>query len=646
MASSGPIALELQSFPGSTITLPAGTQVLAPTASVGAALDRSTLIATIQERVVEALNKDSNPSPRQTYRLLLLLPDKTRRQTAAHLAIDALLDLCERHEHLSLTIVFGLGTHPRMTPADVSAILEPERERRLNNLAVPLLQQTTLNSLPCRTLQVADPRGRADETVTLQVPEHLWDCDLLFVAGDTDLHPYEGRAGSGGIHKMLAIGVGCMSTVRITHSLDVLTHPLTRPGESGNRFVQLVDHFAREIIQALRGVNGQLLTDPIGISVVSREKDRVEAFWIGDREEDRARLMEPLARERTMVLRDCVDVVIADTEWEKGTDLLAGARSLHLLCNFNDRGNTILCRSSHCRSALLFNACHENRNAHGIGNSGTVLHLQALLQFSLEAWRSHAAAQGNDSTALEPALKQRSSRETDLKETILDRWERYLHLVSEEEKVFGALEQALEEEVNGNSGDPPSTGRRPLQLLEQALPHSFGAHRHLFSGTRTRLLHSDALSALDFLRRSSDQLGFKGLGEGGQRALRLLALLRNFDQLHVATDNLVVLDFLRQFNPGREAGSDAPDRQAERIPTSPLGLIGLQGISLREHTPQAALEITLRQHELVRQARRSMPAEEGGSSGRRLAFLQQPVIVRSQGPQAAKITTELPSIEN
>lgn len=626
--------LELQSFPGSTIALPAGTQVLTPTAGNCESLDRATVIQSIQERVLATLTAAPSGARPHSFELLLLLPDKTRRQTAARLSIDAVLDLCDRDERLSLTILFGLGTHPRMAKEDVSRILEPERERRLARLAVPLLQQTTLDSLPCRSLRVADPRGRTGETVVLQVPEQLWSCDLLLVAGDTDLHPYEGRAGSGGIHKMLAIGVGCMSTVRITHSLDVLTDRLTRPGETGNRFVQLIDHFASEIIRALRARTGRLVSDPIGISVVCRQRDQVEAFWIGDREEERAALMEPLARGHTLIMRASVDVVIADTEWEKGTDLLAGARSLHLLSNFNDFGNTILSRNSPCRSALLFNPCHEQRNAQGIGNSGTVLHLQALLQFSLETWRSIPAETGQEAELLETCLSRRLALSDHLKRKILDRWERCLYLVSEEETVFGALEQALEDDVAQSAGITKS-GLSPLQMLDQALPNSFGAHRHLFSGVRARLLRSDAFTALEFLRQASDEFGFKGLGEGGQRALRLLALLRTFDQLHVATDNPVVLDFLGQFSPEVEPVNGAAAGGSQGIDARPFSLIGLYGISLRDHTPQQALDHTLNHHKLVTQARHKTEGLETPSSPC-LAFLQQPVILRCPGVASMK----------
>lgn len=669
MNSGNPLQIDLLSFPGSTLTLPAGSQVLTPRSRRREPLDRSELLQTIQARVLGHLAALEN-SKTTSCRLLLLLPDKTRRQTAAHLAIDALLELCEQDQRFSLTLLFGLGTHPLMSPSDIEQMVGCERLQRLRQQGVSLHQQTTLAPLPLCSLTVANPlrnqntkeiktngigikpdaeqmngdgdgehqTNNAQETLQIQVPDMLWTCDLLLTAGDTDLHPYEGRAGSGGIHKMLAIGVGCLNTIRATHSLDILTHPLTRPGEKNNRFVKLVDHFAREIITALKPPKGRLLAAPIGISVVAQRLDQPEAFWIGDQEEERAVLMQPLEQERTLLMQEAVDVVVADTEYAKGTDLLAGARSLHFVCNFDELENPILQWSSPIRTALLFNACHEARNAHGIGNSGTVLHLQALHQFSLDAYKEASTEPRDDLTGNtirhqgqqpqqqpEPG-KQQQPRQQALKIKILDRWEQYLHLVSEEDKLFASLEERLQ--TPSWNGEAET---RAMQILDRALPHSFGAHRHVIAGTRQRLLISDHHSALAFLQQATDQLGFKGLGEGGQRALRLLTILRTFDHVLVATDNPVVLEFLEGFNsPG---GPKAPINETQLTAplTMPHGLIGLTGLSLKEHTPQGALDLALHWHDRML-TELLEPESTAQASNRRLAFLQEPVILKSRHP--------------
>ena len=148
------------------------------------------------------------------------------------------------------------------------------------------------------------------------------------------------------------------------------------------------------------------------------------------------------------------------------------------------------------------------------------------------------------------------------------------------------------------------------------------------------MLSLGAEAALDFLRQSSDQLGFKGLGEGGQRALRLLTLLRHFDCVHVATDNGVVLDFLNQFNPeasaqdhARADGAVRGTDDSIRGGRQPIGLIGLHGISLNEHTAQEALELALSHHNGRRQPD-GLTTESGDWLEPRLAFVQQPVILK------------------
>lgn len=623
--------LPLQSFAGHSLTLPLGAQVLTPVQQPRSVLPRNDLVQRIQQRVLSDIAA-AQADPHASCRLLLLLPDKTRRQTASRLALDALLGLCEQDQRFSLTILFGLGTHPLMTTQDIAQILGSERQKRMAILGVAVHQQTTLDPLLHRSLNVPNPLSQKSITsedlpdeVMIRLPEMLWHCDLMLVAGDTDLHPYEGRAGSGGIHKMIAIGVGCLSAIRMTHSMDVLTDRLTRPGQSGNRFVALVDHFAQAIIAALMPPSGRLLARPIGISVVARLADQPEAFWMGSCEEQRAELMEPLARERTIALSEPVNVVIADTEREKSTDLLAGARSLHFLCNFDDDDNQLLCRASPCRTALLFNSCHEARNAHGIGNTGTMLHLQALKQFAQEAWQSLDRPDDDWFSAdSESSLLQGYRVGRQLKLAILDRWERYLHLVSEEDELFARLDSAL-----SDSSRAQSSIKDVLTLLDHALPHSFGAHRHVLAGTRHRLMGSDADSALAFLRQATDQLGFKGLGEGGQRALRLLAILRTFDQLLVATDNPVVLEFLEDFCPPMASWA-CPDH-LESLPTDvpalPLGLIGLLGISLQSMTPQQGLDLAVARHRQLQEAI-GIATQPVRDLPLRVAFLQQPVILR------------------
>lgn len=631
MDSDQIIRVPLHSFPGTGLTLPAGSQVLTPRQTADPmALQRSALLLAIQERVLLAKAETCQFTDRERFRILLLLPDKTRRQTAARLTLDALLDLCEQEPGWCLEIVFGLGTHPRMQPQDIEQMLGRDRLQRLERLGSALHQQSTLCPLPLRPLTVKGPKldeagdgdGEGGTEVQLEVPDILWSCDMVLVAGDTDLHPYEGRGGSGGINKMIAIGIGCLSTIRITHSMEILNHHRTRPGEADNRFVKTVDHFARAIIDALMHPKGILRCAPMGISVVAGQNDQPVSFWIGNHEEERSALLHQLKVERTLELKNAIDFVIADTEPEKGTDLLAGARGLHFLCSYDDKDNRLLCRRPRRRTAVMYNPCHQLCNANGIGNTGTVLHLRALQQFAIEALNSRPEAK--------PATLESNSRSTDsfdrqqrLKAAVLNRWERYLKLVSKEDEIFAHLEQLL---VDHGKGDAPVAAI--LENIDGALPNSFGAHQHVLEGTRMRLLDADADSALIFFREALEQLGFKGLGEGGQRALRLLAILGKFDQLLVATQNLSVLEFLNSGAPPRDEPEESSrsGRNHEQ-PMRPFELVGLRGISLLEYTPQQSLDLAMERHHELQEHGGPPPS---GDPGRplKIAFLRKPVILR------------------
>jgi hypothetical protein len=61
----------------------------------------------------------------------------------------------------------------------------------------------------------------------------------------------------------------------------------------------------------------------------------------------------------------------------------------------------------------------------------------------------------------------------------------------------------------------------------------------------------------------------------------------------------------------------------------PHGLIGLSGLSLKEHTPQGALDLVLHWHDQMLTVLLD-PKSTRQASNRRLAFLQEPVILKSR----------------
>ena len=639
--------IQLKSYPHSYLDLPRGSQLLTPTDAPAKAIPREISLVELRSQLLPLLQPAGGAS-QQDIKVLLLLPDKTRKQTAARLLVDVMIGLCQSVQHLSFDIIFGLGTHPLMSDQDIEAMLGSHRLQSLAALGTSLQQQTTLKPLAQRHINIPPPpqmvaNSTADSTdpcptdpqkpgeliapecTRIGLPAALWNYDQIITGGDTDLHPYEGRAGSGGINKMLAVGIGCLNIIRITHTMEVLSHCLTRPGEPNNQFVQLIDYFTKEIIANLRKGSGRLKANPIGVSVLAKISDQPDCIWIGDQDRNRSVLTKQLETERTVALDQPVSFVIVDTEQRKATDILAGARSLHFLCSFDDPSNQLLKSHPAIRSALMFNACHEMKNSNGIGNAGTLLHLNALRSFVHES-----IAESCEQPQINGNKNLVNAKRREIKQAILDRWEEYLRLVSNEDNFFSRIETLL---INIIAANRQAETTVPLlqelaRSLDESFVHSFGNHRHVITGTRYHFANGGAHDALAFLQQSTNELGFKGLGEGGQRALRLLLILRKFENLFIATDNQHVLDFIEEvglchnnadFNP---AGAGLANQAA-------FNVLGLAGISLIKNSPQQALGIALQRH----------ANDESQFKAAELAFIQQPVIIKRIPAPALKATS-------
>jgi len=637
--------IQLKSYPKSKLELPIGAQTLIPKEAPAKAIPRELSLTKLRNHLLPLLTEDQANGTQSAIRVLLLLPDKTRKQTAARLLIDAMIELCQSVQTLSFDIIFGLGTHPLMSAGDITTMLGPQRLERLAGLGTTLQQQTTLKPLAQRHITIPPPPKILDETAANAAPKQtttcqdngesgrsegtrvglpaaLWQYDYIISGGDTDLHPYEGRAGSGGINKMLVVGIGCLNCVRITHTMEVLSHALTRPGEANNHFVKLLDYFTKEILAQLRGGSSRLKANPIGVSVLARKTDQPDYIWVGDQDKNRSVLTMQLEEERTVALNQPVSFVIIDTERRKATDILAGARSLHFLCSFDDPSNQLLRSRPACRSALMFNACHEAKNSNGIGNAGTLLHLNALRSFVHES-----ITEARDSGLIEGNNGLSDNKRRNIKEAVLARWKNYLQLVSNEDDFFARVESLLIGIISANNNiqDKAQLLDELVRSLDDSFAHSFGNHRHVITGTRHHFAHSGARDALLFLQQSTNAIGFKGLGEGGQRALRLLVILQKFDTLYIATDNQHVLQFLAELNhpPGISNIDQPPGRSL--IGAEP-NILGLTGISLNDHSPQAALQLALDQHQ-----DQTIPF-----NGSELAFIQEPVIIKREPSQEFK----------
>jgi hypothetical protein len=614
--------IELKSYPNRILKLPPSTQILTPAPPTPRPIDREESLQSLLKLLLP-LMRSSASSLQSTERALLLLPDKTRKQTAARLLIDAMVEISQLKLNFSFDIIYGLGTHPLMSEDDIESMVGTERLANILAMGSTLKQQTTLNPLPQNYIKIANPgnslgscladRFLNTEEIRIGLPAALWDYEYIITGGDTDLHPYEGRSGSGGINKMLAIGVGCLTTVRITHTIEILSHPLTRPAEPENHFVKLIDHFAAEITANLKKHPSRLYSTPIGVSVLARKTDQPEHIWVGNQDEGRRALTKQLENERTVPLEEPIDFVITDTEKEKATDILAGARSLHFICSFDDDSNQLLAPLPAHRSAIMFNTCHELKNTNGIGNSGTFLHLKALRSFVRESIIETIKPESSAHT------KQLTDEQANqLKIKILNRWQAYLRLVSEEDQFFAKLETLL---INISLETKPAEKENLANILShclnESLNHSHGMHKDVIIGTLQNFENNGSNTALTFLRKTTRELGFKGLGEGGQRALRLLLILQNFNDLYIATDNQYVLDFIKEFSyDSMENESHTKTGDISQAPS--INILGLTGISLRKHSCQEALEIALAIHKNKKIDYYSKIS---------LAFIQQPVIL-------------------
>lgn len=598
------ISVSLQSFPAYSLDLPHDAELLLPCVGEREEINPSQ----IRKYLHQALSVRLSSLKAGEKKVLLVLPDHTRRSEASHLAVDTLLALVDSQPDISLTVIFGLGSHPLMGQESIGNLLGVDRYLALQQRSIPILEQTTLRPLPSRSLNVAKPAWSAPGMLRLDLPSVLWDSHLIVVAGNTELHPYESRSGSGGLHKMLVIGLGNQSIIHHTHDIHVLKDPALKKRLVDSRFVQLLDYYAKAIIQAL--LSSRLAVPPLGFSVVCLEPSdsAVHGVWIGEKDAERIVLTSQLYKERTCRLGKPLDFVISDPETSKSTDLLAGARSLHLLCTADDPRRPVLSRSSPLRTAFLFNTCHEVANADGIGNRGTKRHLDVLA----ECIQSELVLLFKQPSCTAQLLTQSRSR-------ALRYWQRYLHLMSIQEDFFLSLSKLAQDvQTLGSANSQCSEVQKEMSMRlnrYKDVPGLLG--RRLCSLLR----HCMAANWSCVQREVSDwneSLPSHAFAEGGQRALRFLLILQRFDRFVIATDNPAVIAYLEMLSPDLRH-LKSPSWFKVLPPDSPfrLDLLGVSGLDLRQQSPSQALQSCYTAHQLLR----GCPRESS------CGFIQNPILL-------------------
>lgn len=566
-------AIHLASYRQQSVVLPEGVNAIARSQ----AREEQTLSDEAVKRLFkQAIREDILSLERNVIdgkaKVLVLLPDATRGQEASRLLLDCLLELSQEFSTLALTIIFGLGTHPLMKESDIIEALGEHRHQQLikNNIAIK--QQTSLSPLPTRTLavdvtlQTQDRPSELGPKIEFFLPRDLWNNHFIYIAGNTEIHPYETRCGSGGIHKMITVGLGAEATITTTHSARVLRNagPIGHP--QPNRFVRILEAHANAIIHALLSGDGsQLHQPPRGFNVCLNSSKAIIGCQTSSTDDARRPLTELLLEEKSIAILEPVNFVVNDPEPNKMTDILAGARDLHMLCESDNDENPILDRHASSLTALLFNTCHLASNNNGIGNHGTVEHLLALKRFNLES----------------------NGANRDSRQKTLSRWSGYLSLRSEMPRalrIAGEAATRLSQQSINHSTRNEHLHSRLLNFLEYIRLHSDGTTLKLIAEVERLVAIGESAEAAAQLRKALEQQDIpRGLGEGGQRALRLLKILERFDRLLIATDNKAVIQFLEELDPIQCAQSQQRN-------------LGIASIDLTLYSCQEAINIALAQH--------------------------------------------------
>jgi hypothetical protein len=596
----------LDSYPGQKLFLNDSVQIPLPVDSVPRSTDRGLIVNALTQSLLNRL--DSIHDDDKT--LLLLLPDKTRLANAANIAVDSILSLVysERY-NLDVTIAYGLGSHPLMTNDQIRGLLSDVRWQRIIDSKISILQHSTKSPLPSKAIEIDDldlglPTNEC-ATLSLSIPHIFCENHIIVVAGDTDLHPYEKRCGSGGLNKMLVIGFGNSTVIDRTHSPAVLSDADNSGQRSNPIFVRLLDHYSAKIRDYLLvAENSKLVSRPIGFSVIKLSGDDEPCdYWIGENDEERQNLTLQVLQDRRCYMERSVNHVICDGEACKATDILAGARTLHSLCAQNHSNNHLICSKSTLRMALLFNPCVEELNNGGVGNSGTLRHLNVL-----------AGLVRSNTSRISSSLRLLSNTEDlfkfflDTRAEILRQWSLHFERVSNPRSFLQEI-RSLVTVVGSKSpkldGLTGSIDSHVIELEHWADAVSLPFHMLIEIG-----LLEDDIKACKLLVETLCMNDLNNFSEGGQRAMRLLKILQNFEQLVLLTDNENVLSYIAELSPDLSSVLPSAIRTKFRSSFDALGfsLLGISCLDLRAYSPQKAVDFCLMAHQSMLPSNRQVTA--------------------------------------
>jgi hypothetical protein len=309
--------------------------------------------------------------------------------------------------------------------------------------------------------------------------------------------------------------------------------------------------------------------------------------------------------------------VVCDADRKKGTDILAGARALQILCEEDKGDNVLLADSPRQRVALLFNPCLESRNHGGIGNLGTKKQLDVLgqlVQNRQANLRTQLSAVKTFDQALSLVRAQRRQ--------ILTDWTHHLLLVSDFPDFLDLLKTLIWmlRQLASINFDAQKIGEYLQSSLSNYANHCSDEGRIIHQLQVAYLNQPDLETLFDHVSNLQQAYAnTEGLGEGGQRALRLLKILQKFETFLLATDNLIVLNYLEALDPDLTPFLPASLRPGLSRHAIRFGLLGITGIDLKQNSCQQALDKAIDYVEFYR----SPPQNY------QITFLPRPLIIKN-----------------
>ncbi|MEM0981272.1 MAG: hypothetical protein AAGH78_13485 [Cyanobacteria bacterium P01_H01_bin.58] len=433
---------------------------------------------------------------------------------------------------------------------------------------------------------------RRGDKYVIEVPEQLFTHDLTIIAGDTRIHPYEGRYGSGGINKMLAVGIASLSEIRRSHSTRVLNHPLTCPGEPSSPFVSRIAATARSIRETmLTRPKTRVMAAPYGLTAIGKTEATIWDIAFGQDESARRQLSTLFTQRYTVTVKAPLDVVISDVALHKATDITAGARALQYLTDWHRPDNVLLNHPMQGCVALLFNPCNEPKNNAGVGNDGTKLHMDVLgdLLQQIRPQLSKNLASATSSEAVQMMLNI-------ARQTVMERWQHHLSSNSELTDWLSELQRIANlGRQQAKQGDVP---RHVTNLLYERMDHYGRGSNHINRAIQAIEYQFQKTADWEGLIRSLKALAslyqeHEGLGEGGQRTIRLLKLCRAFKTLALATDNLAVLNYLNWLDPALTHCLTPSVRSRYHQHGIRASVLGLVPIHLKHTSANEAVQVAI-----------------------------------------------------